>query len=64
MTVSLGGRTGEGNAEASCGGTVVGGARPRREGGAAAGKESVPLGYTVRKCWTTLWGSLEEVRDT
>jgi len=20
----------------------------------------VPLGYTVRKCWTTLWGSLEQ----
>ena len=30
--------------------------------GQAPRREGVSLGYTVRKCWTTLWGNLEQVR--
>jgi len=37
-------------------------AGPARGRGHAPWREGVPLGYTVRKCWTTLWGSLEQVR--
>src|SRR5712675_1225360 len=43
-SLARGGRTGAGNAAASCGGTLVGGTGPAGERGPAAGRESVPLG--------------------